>query len=277
MTIQERAEVSTHYDIAIVGGGISGVYAAWRLLTAAPGASEKLKEWTKTNGKLKVVVFEGSDRVGGRLLSARPPGFSKETTCEIGGMRYLSSQTLIRSLVENALELPHYEQVPPDQPNNIVYLRGKQLRLAQVQDPSMLPYNLAWAEAQLVTNNNPAALIGWAIGKLLPSVKEFAGDELRDHLKTAKVDGVGLYQLGFWNLLARALSPDAYAVARSLIGYDCLGSNANAFDLICEYFDFTPDVRYYLLNKGYECVPWILQKRFEDAGGSHPPRLDCRF
>jgi hypothetical protein len=202
--VRQRSEVSTQYDIAIVGGGVSGVYAAWRLLTAAPSASGKLKEWTKTNGKLKVVVFEGSKRVGGRLLSARPPSFSKETTCEIGGMRYLSSQTLIRSLVQNALELPHYEQVPPDQPNNIVYLRGKQLRLAQVQDPSMLPYNLAWAEAQSL--NNPAGLIGWAIGKLLPGVTQFGGDELRHYLKDAKVDGVGLYQLGFWNLLARALS-----------------------------------------------------------------------
>jgi monoamine oxidase len=38
-------------------------------------------------------------------------------------------------------------------------------------------------------------------------------------------------------------------------------------DLICEYFDFTPGVHYYMLNQGYESVPWILQKRFEDAHG----------
>jgi hypothetical protein len=46
-------------------------------------------------------------------------------------------------------------------------------------------------------------------------------------------------------------SPAAYAVARTLVGYDCLGSNANAVDLICEYFDFTPGVHYYLFNQGY--------------------------
>jgi monoamine oxidase len=259
------AKTSPHYDIAIVGGGVSGIYSGWRLVTAAPGESKKLSTWSGANGKLKVVVFEGSDRIGGRLLSARPPGFT-DATCEIGGMRYVSSQTLIRSLVENELELPHYVQVV-DQPNNIVYLRNKQLRFHQVQDPSMLPYNLDWAEGQYVASNNPASLIGWAIGKLLPIVSAFTGDELRKHLKETKVDETYLYQHGFWNLLARALSPDAYAIARSLIGYDCLGSNANAVDLICEYFDFTPDIHYYLLNHGYDSVPCTLQKRFEEAGG----------
>ena len=46
-------------DIAIVGGGISGVYSAWRLQRANPDK--------------KVMVFEASDHVAGRLLSVRPP------------------------------------------------------------------------------------------------------------------------------------------------------------------------------------------------------------
>jgi hypothetical protein len=81
------------------------------------------------------------------------------------------------------------------------------------------------------------------------------------------IDGTPLYEHGFWNLLARTLSPDAYQVARTLVGYDCLGSNANAVDLISEYFDFTPKVEYYLFNQGYDTVPWELEKRFKQAGG----------
>ncbi|HWT03911.1 MAG TPA: NAD(P)-binding protein [Pyrinomonadaceae bacterium] len=46
-------------DIAIVGAGVSGVYSAWRLKQSDPS--------------LKVVLFEGSRRIGGRLLSVRPP------------------------------------------------------------------------------------------------------------------------------------------------------------------------------------------------------------
>ena len=46
-------------DIAIVGGGVSGVYSAWRL--------------KKADDSRKIVVFEGGNHIGGRLLSVRPP------------------------------------------------------------------------------------------------------------------------------------------------------------------------------------------------------------
>jgi monoamine oxidase len=257
---------SPSYDIAIVGGGVGGIYCGWRLTTSKPGESATLKNWAGRHGRPRVAVFEGSDRMGGRLLSARPPSFSDTTTCEIGGMRYVSSQTLVRSLVENRLKLAHYPQVV-DQPDNVVYVRGKQLRFSQIQSPGALPYNLEWAEAQFVSANDPSGLLGWGIAKLLPGVSQFTGNALQQYLREAVVDGTPLYQHGFWNLLARALSPEAYLLARSLVGYDCLGSNANAVDLIAEYFDFTPGVTYSLLNQGYDSVPWTLQRQFEDAGG----------
>jgi hypothetical protein len=249
---------SPDIDVAIIGGGVSGIYSGWRLLTANPGGS--------TNKPRKVVVFEGSDRIGGRLLSARPPGFTDRTTCEIGGMRYVSSQTLVKNLVENVLKLPRYEQVVYN-PNTIVYLRGKRFRFSQAQDVAMLPYRLDWAEGQYVSKNDPAGLIPWAIGKILPGVNQFTGDALQRYLREAHIDGTPLYEHGFWNLLARTLSPEAYSIARTMIGYDCLGSNANAVDLISEIYDFTPEVKYYLLNDGYEAVPWTLQQRFQEAGG----------
>ena len=256
-------------DVAIVGGGVSGIYSGWRLLTAKPGegtGASGAATSASAKGARKVVVFEGSDRIGGRLLSARPPGFSNKTTCEIGGMRYVSSQTLVKSLVENVLRLCRYEQVVYN-PDTIVYVRGQRFRFSQVQDPAILPYRLDWSESQFVTQNDPSGLIPWAISKILPGVNQFSGDALEKYLREARIDGTPLYEHGFWNLLARTLSPEAYAVARTMIGYDCLGSNANAVDLITEIYNFSPDVKYYLLNEGYESVPWSLQQRFESAGG----------
>ena len=251
---------SPDVDVAIVGGGVSGIYSGWRLLNAGHGESSIPTR--------KVVVFEGSDRIGGRLLSARPPGFSDKTTCEIGGMRYVSSQTLVRSLIENVLKLPRYQQVV-DNPDAVVYLRNQRMRFSDVGDPANLPYHLDWAESQYVSQkgNDPSGLIPWAIGKILPGVNQYTGDALDKYLREAVIDGSPLYEHGFWNLLARTLSPDAYHVARTMIGYDCLGSNANAVDLIKEIYDFTPDVKYYLMNDGYETVPWTLQQQFEAAGG----------
>ena len=92
-------------------------------------------------------------------------------------MRDVSSQTLVRSLIENELKLPRYEQVVYN-PDTIVYLRGQRLRFSQVQNPAALPFRLNWAEAQFVSQNDPSGLIPWAIGKILPGVNQFQGDAL---------------------------------------------------------------------------------------------------
>lgn len=260
------SSASAVYDVAIVGGGVSGIYTGYRLVTGEIGSSPILKTWAGKHAGLKVAVFEGSNRIGGRLLSAQPPGMP-HVTCEMGGMRYVSSQPLIRSLVENELKLVRHEQIVDD-PENIAYLRGKRLKAAQLLDPSVLPYNLQQDEkAWLQAGNTASTLLGWSIEKLLPEIKSLSGEKLRPCLQSATIDGTPLYQHGFWNLLARSMSFEAYALARATVGYDCLGANANALDLIMEYFDFTPDVKYYLLDDGYEAVPWGLESRFTAAGG----------
>ncbi len=258
-------------DVAIVGGGISGIYAGWRLATADAGASKKLRGRKHASKKLSVQVFEGSDRIGGRLLSAQS-AHAAETVCEAGGMRYVSAQTWIRSLIENELKLPRFPQIV-DLPQNIAYLRGWQLRGSQTTDASLLPYDLAWAEQQFLAEpkRSPNDLIGWAVAKLLPGVNVLTGEALDKYLQQAEVDGTPLYKHGFWNLLARAMTTEALALAKATIGYDSLGANANAVDMISEYFNFTPDVNYYLLDDGYDAVPWTLQERFVAAGGVVTP------
>jgi flavin-dependent amine oxidoreductase len=38
-------------------------------------------------------------------------------------------------------------------------------------------------------------------------------------------------------------------------------------DLMMESLDFAPDTRFFLLDEGFEAVPWSLQTKFENAGG----------
>jgi monoamine oxidase len=256
------------YDIAIAGGGISGIYTAWRLLTADLAPSTQLAAWAKArpNGKLRVAVFEGSQRIGGRLLSAKPPGMP-HVIVEIGGMRYVSSQTLVRSLIENKLKLPRHEQVV-DQPQNLAYLRGARLRARDLTNPDRLPYDLTAAEGEwLRTGQDPSGLIGWAITQILPDVQTLRGAALEAYLEDATIDGTPLFQHGFWNLIARALSFEGYQLSRTTVGYDSLGANANAVDMTMEYFNFTPGVKYYLLDGGYDMVPWTLEQQARAAGG----------
>jgi monoamine oxidase len=256
------------YDVAIVGGGVSGIYTAWRLLTANITSSTQLSAWAnaRPDGKLRVVVFEGSRRIGGRLLSALPPGMPR-TIVEIGGMRYVSSHKLVRSLVENKLELPTKPQVV-QVADNLAYLRGRHLQIRDLMQPERLPYQLAEAEAAWLRAGNPATdLIGWGIRQVLPEVQRLRGAELEAYLQSAHIDAIPLYQIGFWNLLARVLSFEACQLARTAVAHDSLGANANAVDMILEYCRFSSNVQYSLLQPGYEAVPWRLEQQVRQAGG----------
>jgi len=256
----------TEYDIAIVGGGVAGIYTAWRLMLGDTGDSELLQKWKGGNEKLCVAVFEGSERIGGRLLSVRPPGMP-HMTCEAGGMRYVSSQKIISSLIENELKLPTHEQ-DVDEPINIAYLRGRMLRSYQLSDPDVLPYKFESKEREWLLKGNPASnLIGWAVEQLLPEVTTLNGEDLETYLQGAFIDGIPLYQHGLWNIIAKVMSNEAYEIAKTTVGYDVLGMNLNAVDAIAEYFNFTPSVKYYLLNDGYDAVPWTMQQQYEQAGG----------
>src|SRR5262245_33927379 len=117
-------------DFAIVGGGVSGIYSGWRLL-ADPSRPRILGRPTGNRRKLRVKLFEGNRRIGGRLLSARPPGMS--TICELGGMRIASSQTRVVSLVKE-LGLSHHRLYTFDS-NNHVFIRGKHLRVSDLKNP----------------------------------------------------------------------------------------------------------------------------------------------
>lgn len=257
-------------DVAIVGGGIGGIYTGWRLLTSDIGGSQ-LAPWAAAReGGLKVSVFEGSDRVGGRLLSARSPHMP-DTTVEIGGMRYVTAQKLVTNLVENVLKLPfHPQTVYRDE--NIAFLRGRLLRQNHLAHSHLLPYLLDPSEAAWLAARhgaNPASLITRALTSLLPEIEtHLTSGTLRDYLATIEIDGEPLWRHGFWNLVVRGMSLEGHQAARTLVGYDCLGGNYNALDLTSEFFDFTPDVKYRMVNAGYETVPWLLQDRFTCAGGA---------
>ncbi len=250
-------------DVAIVGGGISGVYSALRLRTTTPKADTDLAKWAtaRPDQKPLVKVFELSRRIGGRLLSLTPPGMP-HIRCELGGMRYMSSQTLVRSLIENKLGLA-IRPLPVDEPENIAYLRGTHLRLSEFADPEKVPYRLDWAEK----GQPPSNLVSFAIDQIIPGVTKMHGEELWETLRTFTIDGRHVYEHGFWNLLARGMSREAYTFAQQSGGYDTTMLNWNAADTIVLNFDFAPTVTFHAIVEGYDEVPCKVCTLFEDAGG----------
>ena len=283
--------MSKPLDFAIVGGGASGIYTAWRLAHATDDEVAKIREKIGGEGPLEIAVYETSHRIGGRLLSASPAKLP-DNAMELGGMRFLDSQKLVKSLVENKLGFSEKNQKifqqAVDEPGNFAYLRGKLFRQKDLPDPGVrLPYDLTEAEKLVVRDSpTPAQLIFWAVYQEFPELQEMANrhappEEVDAFLQKAEVDGKPLYQVGFWNLLSRHLSHEGRQLGITAIGYDVLGANANAVDIIAENFDFTPDSKYYLFRDGFESVLWILEAELRDKGGEihlgpHPGEGDPR-
>ena len=257
-------------DFAIIGAGASGIYTAWRLANATAAEVAAIRKVIGGSGPLTITVFEQSDRIGGRLLSVSPAALPG-TAMELGGMRYLSNQPLVKGLVEEKLHVSHHPQ-DVDEPGNIAYLRRKMFRQADLHMPGVaLPYDLTERELWEIKASGvttPAQLILWAVLDQFPEIDGMPSDKLRGFLQRAEIDGKPLYQWGFWNLLARHLSNEGRQLALTTVGYDSLGANANAVDIIAENFDFTPDVTYALFDQGFESVIWKLADEFRATGGT---------
>jgi len=205
---------SEKIGVAIVGGGVSGVYSAWRL--------------QKANPSRKVVVLEASDHIGGRLLSVRPPDIPN-MVAELGGMRILPKvQLLIKRLLEVlGGELQPNEQIetydfPVDKPQNIAYLRGRYLRLSDfTSHPDQVPYNLSFLEK----GGTAGTILIGAIEQIVPGITDSSLNEVqrREKAQRAVFAGKPLYQQGFWNVLSRVISSEAY-----MLGMDARRLQFNA-------------------------------------------------
>lgn len=247
-------------DVAVVGGGVSGVYSAWRLLT--------------DGGMKNVTVFEADDHIGGRLLSVTPPRIP-DMVAELGGMRILPAvQPRIAKLIEtlngksdNQNDFIETYPFPVDQPQNISYLRGIHLRLQDFNvNPPNFPFHLTFQER----GKTPAALVINAIEQILPGItnSNCTEEKRREMARNAVFDNEPLYKQGFWQVLMRVMSGEAYQLALMAMGYVTTLSNWNAADAIPWFLsDFGVNPNYRGFVKGFQQVPLTIQKQVEEAGG----------
>jgi len=246
-------------DIAIVGGGVSGVYSAWKLKQKHPNK--------------KIVVFEGWDHIGGRLLSVTPPHIP-DMVAELGGMRILeNAQPLIVALIKELnKQLPENNKIelydfPVDEPQNIAYLRGVYLRLSDfTTEPNKVPYNLTFLEK----GGTPGGIIVNAIEQIVPGITnpDLTEEERKLMAQNASFAGEPLYKQGFWNVLYRVISGEAYQFGTDAGGYNSTLSNWNAADAIPWYLsDFGIVPEYKGFKNGFQQVPKTLADFFTQLGG----------
>lgn len=241
-------------DFAIIGAGAAGTYAAWRL-AHAPGIK------AAQIGVFDYSIIEDQPHVGGRLWSTQLAGLGFVRQAEFGGMRYLSSQTIVNSLLKK-LGVPSV-QFDVESRNNLFYLRGQVLRSTALFEPALVPYRLT-ANEQGMT---PGGLLLYAIESIVPNAPYLTSVEWQEVKCSFKVDGCSLYNMGFLELLQRVLSDEAYNYVYDGQGYDTILTNWNAADAMEWMFeDFGAGVAYQYVHAGYQTLPKTLLEQAQDQG-----------
>jgi monoamine oxidase len=129
-----------------------------------------------------------------------------------------------------------------------------------------VPYFLSFLEK----GNTPGTIIVNAIEQLVPGITNTDLTEAQrlEMTKNASFDGIPLYKWGFWNLLYRVISGEAYQFSMDAGGYDSTMVNWNAADAIPWYLsDFGITPQYKGFCNGFQQVPIALSNLFVDGGG----------
>ena len=240
--------------VAVAGGGVAGLYAAWRLAT-----SERRGE---DGGPLRVVVLESGKRVGGRIETVTFPGMPGHRA-EFGAMRLTSWQRLVLTLAAQ-LELP-VEPFPMGDEHNFWYLRGARLYGHELSDPGKVPYRLADGEL----GKTPQELLDLVAKQLLGDRPMPTDRQAWDELKAScRYRGRPAREFGFWNVLADQLSSEAVNFVSDAVGFGSMTQNWNALEALqLIYSDFGPDVQYVDFSGGTDQLPVALANGFTAAGG----------
>ena len=119
-------------DVAIVGGGVSGVYSAYKL-------SENY-DWN-------IHIFEAQDRIGGRTFSVDMPGIS-DFKADIGAMRFKKSQHPRLVQLAKELELTVQTFTSPSADESLYYFRGQLIDKYDMAAGN-LPYHMTDKEKEL--------------------------------------------------------------------------------------------------------------------------------
>jgi len=179
---------TTRVDIAIAGGGVTGLYAGLKLREALPGAA--------------IALYESSDRLGGRIETVEMDGF----LAEYGPMRFeKKAQPLLMELVgQLGLETSRFHPYMADTgPASLFDLAADEGR------PPAEPLNaleiltlgilrvLGQSGGDLNDPKDPAHWRWWA---------SLGEEDYRRLRREASLDGELLRDTGFWNALSKVLS-----------------------------------------------------------------------
>lgn len=241
-------------DVAIVGGGVSGIFSAMRL--------------KEDNPKLNVAVYESSDEVGGRLVSIPTPKTDKGLIAEYGGMQFPSSFRYTNAVVND------FSLEKVDMPiSSKAKLPSFAQRLVGKNNQVSKSVNEANASKKLFVTL--LAHLGWK--ESIPT-DDAGRQQLRRYLQDIGLDENG--NVCFWSsaeslsgmsihqLWLRVYGYKGLEYQQAVSGHYSPWGEWNAIDAIMSNLsDFGSDVQYFKLKDGYQSMVTVMAGDFKKLGG----------
>ena len=248
------SDVSSHdaVDVAIVGGGVSGLYAGWRLVTETrTGGSERA---VVPPASRRVAIFEASNRVGGRTCTVTDPAMP-HVPIELGaeGFYELDSgftpgrsdpahpwpgDVLVHLLAEK-FRLPS-EPIGMGNDQNRWFLRGRSFPQGSLSDP-----------------------------RVVPGATQRTAQQWWEGRRTDTFEGRPLHDLTLADTFASTLSREGQAFVRESAEDELVFDQWNAADAIPEMLStLSGNQPIRLFSDGFQTLPDALAREFRDAGGA---------
>jgi len=248
-------------DYLIVGGGISGLYTAYKLQGEYP--------------KAKILVLEAQNRCGGRLESDRKYVSGKEVVVENGGMRFTREHHSLSALIDT-LGLDDLV-IPFDMggANNLYHFRGNRFTRESLERKGFFELASSYRLGEDEAGNSSGAIYQQLIEKIVVENGKAADwrarsseewSEFRNHFTYR---GVPIRDFSLNLLLDQfGLSGEAIKLLGDMQGFHAphdLPANAGAaLQLIT---NITPETQFLTFKTGYESLPYQLAQEVRGQGG----------
>ena len=252
------AELDT--DVAIIGAGVSGLYAAWRLLTE--------------NKAEHVTIVERLDRTGGRLdsdlIEVNPGEVVRE---EEGGMRFNFGMHELMQLFA-ALDL--CDQIVPfpmssKDGTNRFFQRGQSFTVQDADDSEQMVWSELYDLLPSERGLSPTAIVTAAFNQVLYANGEVPKPGQPPEFWTCvrnefEWKGIKLKDWQMWGLLRdMGHSEECIEMLSQTIGFaGPFKSVANAGDAFQILADFPKDPQYFTFEKGFSTLPNTLVKKLAE-------------